>query len=82
MLGFSWAFCMPFIESLLARIDRKGRVVAAGSSVSFFGSALGPGFAAFVVFNDQYRNSFLLSICLFLVTLIAFLLLKLKTGKN
>jgi len=82
MLGFSWAFCMPFIESLLARIDRKGRVVAAGSSVSFFGSALGPGFAAFVVFNDQYRNSFLLSICLFLVTLIAFLSLKLKTGKN
>ena len=82
MLGFSWAFCMPFIESLLARIDRKGRVVAAGSSVSFFGSALGPGFAAIVVFNDQYRNSFLLSICLFLVTLIAFLSLKLKTGKN
>mgnify|MGYP001156850565 CR=1 FL=1 len=82
MLGFSWAFCMPFIESLLARIDRKGRVVAAGSSVSFFGSALGPGFAAIVVFNDQYRNSFLLSICLFLITLIVFLSLKLKTGKN
>lgn len=75
LLGFSWSFCMPFIDSLLAKIDRKGRVVAAGSSISFFGSALGPGMAAMVVSGDQYRNSFVLAICLFLVTLLIFVIL-------
>ena len=75
MLGFSWSFCMPFIESLLAKIDRKGRVVAAGSSISFFGSAFGPGMAAIVVSGDIYTNSFILSICLFFITLFIFLIL-------
>ena len=75
MLGFSWSFCMPFIDSLLARIDRKGRVVAAGSSISFFGSALGPGIAAIVVSEGQYSNSFVLSIGLFLLTLLVFMIL-------
>lgn len=75
MLGFSWSFCMPFIESLLAKIDRKGRVVAAGSSISFFGSAFGPGMAAIVVSGDIYRNSFILSICLFFITLMIFMIL-------
>ena len=75
MLGFSWSFCMPFIESLLAKIDRKGRVVAAGSSISFFGSAFGPGMAAIVVYGDIYTNSFILSICLFSITLLIFLIL-------
>ena len=75
MLGFSWSFCMPFIESLLAKIDRKGRVVAAGSSISFFGSAFGPGMAAIVVSGDIYTNSFILSICLFSITLLIFLIL-------
>ena len=75
MLGFSWSFCMPFIESLLAKNDRKGRVVAAGSSISFFGSAFGPGMAAIVVSGDIYTNSFILSICLFSITLFIFLIL-------
>ena len=75
MLGFSWSFCMPFIESLLAKIDRKGRVVAAGSSISFFGSAFGPGMAAIVVSGDIYTNSFILSICFFSITLLIFLIL-------
>ena len=66
---------MPFIDSLLARIDRKGRVVAAGSSISFFGSALGPGIAAIVVSGEQYRNSFILAIGLFLATLLIFMIL-------
>ena len=48
-MGFSWAFCLPFIQSLLATIDRKGSVIAAGTSFSTLGSAIGPGLAAVVV---------------------------------
>jgi len=71
-MGFSWAFCLPFIQSLLASIDRKGSAIAAGTSLSTFGSAMGPGVAAFVVAGGNYRNVFLLSIGLFVVTLVAF----------
>ncbi|MCP4302529.1 MAG: MFS transporter, partial [Gammaproteobacteria bacterium] len=71
-MGFSWAFCLPFIQSLLAAIDRRGSAIAAGTSFSTFGSALGPGMAAVVVAGGNYRNVFLLSIGLFVVTLLAF----------
>ena len=71
-MGFAWAFCLPFIQTLLARIDRNGSAIAAGSSLSTLGSAIGPGLAALVVGAGQYANVFLLSVGLFVVTLLAF----------
>ena len=71
-MGFSWAFCLPFIQSLLATIDRKGSAIAAGTSFSTFGSALGPGIAAIVVAGGKYANVFMLSIGLFVITLALF----------
>lgn len=73
-MGFSWAYCLPFIQSLLARIDRKGSAIAAGTSLSTLGSAVGPGLAAMVVGGGRYGNVFLLSILLFSFTLLAFFL--------
>ncbi|MGB5625145.1 MAG: MFS transporter [Woeseiaceae bacterium] len=71
-MGFSWAFCLPFIQSLLATIDRKGSAISAGTSFSTFGSAFGPGLAATVVAGGKYSNVFLLSIGLFVLTLALF----------
>ena len=71
-MGFSWAFCLPFIQSLLATIDRKGSAIAAGTSFSTFGSALGPGIAAIVVAGGNYAKVFMLSIGLFVITLALF----------
>ena len=71
-MGFSWAFCLPFIQSLLATIDRKGSAISAGTSFSTFGSAFGPGLAATVVAGGKYANVFLLSIGLFVVTMVLF----------
>ena len=71
-MGFSWAFCLPFIQSLLATIDRKGSAISAGTSFSTFGSAFGPGIAATVVAGGKYSNVFLLSIGLFVLTLALF----------
>ena len=73
-MGFAWAFCLPFIQTLLATIDRHGSAIAAGSSLSTFGSAFGPGLAALVVGGGRYGNVFLLSIALFGVALLAFVL--------
>jgi len=71
-MGFAWAFCLPFIQSFLATIDRKGSAIAAGTSLSTLGSALGPGLAAVVVADNAYGNVFMLSIGLFVVTLLLF----------
>lgn len=71
-MGFSWAFCLPFIQSFLATIDRKGSAIAAGTSLSTLGSALGPGLAAVVVADNAYGNVFVLSIGLFVATLLLF----------
>jgi len=72
-MAFSWAFCLPFIQSLLATIDRKGSAIAAGTSFATFGIAAGPGMAAIIVTGGRYANVFLLSIGLFVLTLVVFL---------
>ena len=71
-MGFSWAFCLPFIQSLLASLDRKGSAIAAGSAFSTFGSAAGPGIAALIVVGGRYTSVFLFSIALFVVCALLF----------
>jgi len=71
-MGFSWAYCLPYIQSLLASLDRNGSAIAAGTSFSTLGSAIGPGFAAVVVGGGNYGNVFTLSIALFVITFVCF----------
>lgn len=81
-MGFSWAFCLPFIQSFLASIDRKGSAIAAGTSLSTLGSAIGPGLAAVVVADNAYGNVFMLSIGLFVVTLLLFIAAAKSKGRT
>ncbi len=74
LLGFAWAFSLPFIQTLLATIDRKGSVIAAGSSLATFGSALGPAAAAEVVRGGNYVGVFILSIGFFVAAIVIFFL--------
>ncbi len=69
---FSWAFCLPFIQSLLANIDRSGSAIAAGTSFSAFGAALGPGTAALVVASTNVTHVFRLSVGLFVLAYVCF----------
>lgn len=71
-MGFSWAYCLPFIQSLLAALDRDGSAIAAGSSFGTLGGAIGPGVAALVVGGGKYANVFTLSIALFIMTVACF----------
>lgn len=71
-MGFSWAYCLPYIQSLLASLDRNGSAIAAGTSFSTLGSAIGPGVAALVVGGGKYSNVFTLSIALFVITFVCF----------
>jgi MFS family permease len=66
-VGFSWAFCLPYIQTLLAEIDPNGSAIAGGSATSTVGGAVGPGLAAVVVGAGHYERVFLLAIGLFLI---------------
>ncbi|HNP62356.1 MAG TPA: MFS transporter [Woeseiaceae bacterium] len=80
-MGFSWAFCLPFIQSLLATIDRQGSAIAAGSAFATVGSAAGPGLASIVVVGGRYVDVFLLSVGLFTISVVLFVMAD-KTRKQ
>jgi predicted MFS family arabinose efflux permease len=72
-LGFSWAFCLPYFQSLMASLDPDGSAIAAGSSAATIGGAGGPGLAALIVGDGNYQYVFMLSIVLFSIAVTCFL---------
>jgi MFS family permease len=74
LLGFSWAFCLPFIQGLLASMDSHGSAVAAGSGASTIGGAAGPALAAIIVGTESYQGVFYFAMGLFLFALLSFFL--------
>jgi predicted MFS family arabinose efflux permease len=73
-LGFAWAFCLPYIQSLMAVIDRRGSAIAAGSAIATVGGAAGPGFAALFVAGGAHRRVFLVSALIFVAAASSLLL--------
>jgi predicted MFS family arabinose efflux permease len=73
-LGFSWAFCLPYIQGLLASLDPNGSAVAAGSSTATIGGAAGPALAALIVVDGNYQRVLIFAIALFLVAFVCFFL--------
>jgi predicted MFS family arabinose efflux permease len=71
-LGFSWAFCLPFIQTLMAALDPNGSAVAAGAAAATIGVAIGPGIAATVSEVGHYQPVFLVAIALMLVAMTSF----------
>jgi len=72
-IGFAWAFCLPFIQGLLASLDAHGSAVAAGASASTIGGAAGPAVAASIVGNGQYHAVLLAAIGLLAVACAGFI---------
>jgi len=71
-IGFAWAFCLPFIQSLMASLDPNGSALAAGASAASIGVAVGPGLAASVVEVGHYERVFMIAIALLIVSLFGF----------
>ena len=72
-LGFSWAFCLPFIQTLMASLDPNGSVIAAGTASASIGVAVGPGLAATVVESAQYERVFMVAIAMLIVSIAGFI---------
>jgi MFS family permease len=71
-LGFSWAFCLPFIQALMASLDPNGSAIAAGAAAASIGVAVGPGLAASVVNVGHYEPVFMIAIALLIVSMASF----------
>jgi predicted MFS family arabinose efflux permease len=72
LISFSWAFCLPFIQGLMAALDPHGSAAAAGSAASTIGGAIGPGLAAIVVSSGVYQHVLMFAIALLLLALTSF----------
>jgi len=72
LMGFSWAFCLPYIQGLLASLDPHGSAVAAGAASSTIGGSIGPALAALALGGGSYTHVLGLAMCLLLVALASF----------
>ena len=82
LIGFSWAFCLPYIQGLLASLDPRGSAVAAGSASSTIGGSIGPGVAALALAGGSYSRVLGLSMCLLLLALLSFWLASRKINSD
>ena len=78
-LGFAWAFCLPFIQTLMASLDPNGSALAAGASAASIGVAVGPGLAASVVEVGHYERVFMIAIALLIASMAGFFISIRKT---
>lgn len=65
MMPVSGLFGSPYTMSILALLDRRGRVAAAAPAFIGLGDSLGPLAGSFVLTGDGYRNLGWLTLCLF-----------------
>ena len=72
MISFAWAFCLPYIQGLMAALDPHGSAAALGSASSTIGGAIGPGLAALVVGTGVYQHVMMFTIALLLLALTSF----------
>ena len=81
-MGFSWAFCLPFIQAFLATLDREGSALAAGSTASTLGAAAGPAVAASIVGDGQYAAVFAAAIFMFAVSIALFVISRVSVARQ
>jgi predicted MFS family arabinose efflux permease len=72
LISFAWAFCLPYIQGLMAALDPHGSAAALGSASSTIGGAIGPGLAALVVGAGTYQHVMMFTTVLLLLALTSF----------
>ena len=67
-MGFSWALLLPYIQSYLASLDKKGSALAAGNSFATIGGAIGAALGASLVGkNSNYDGLLQVTILIYMV---------------
>ena len=68
MGAVAWAFGLPYFQSVLADLDKKGSVAAAGSFSVTIGEAIGPALGASQTEGGGYTGVILIGIALYVIS--------------
>ena len=81
LMGFGWSIVLPYIQSHLANIDKKGSALAAGNSFATIGGALGAGLAANLIGeNNNYDSLLQVSMLIYIIAAL-FIIISIKLKK-
>ena len=82
LLGFGWAFCLPYIQGLLAKLDPGGSALAAGAAASTIGGSAGPALAALLLGDAEYRRIFAVAAAGLILAAFTFMLTRAREEPN
>ena len=75
LMGFSWSLLLPYIQSYLASLDKKGSALAAGNSFATIGAAIGAALGANLVGqNSNYDGLLQVTILIYMVAVLFFII--------
>ncbi|MFT4822816.1 MAG: MFS family permease [Halioglobus sp.] len=73
-LSFTWAFTLPYLQSVLADMDPGGAVVAAGGIASGAGGGIGPAAASLSVTAQNYEGVLIVGLVCYVLAVVATLI--------
>ena len=75
LIGFGWSIALPYIQSHLASIDKKGSALAAGNSLATIGGAAGAALGASLIgLTSNYNMLLQVSILIYILAIILIIL--------
>lgn len=80
-LSFTWAFTLPYLQSILADMDSGGAVVAAGGIASGAGGGIGPAAASLSVTAQNYDGVLIVGLVCYLLAIVATVIAARAAGK-
>jgi predicted MFS family arabinose efflux permease len=84
LIGFGWSIVLPYIQSHLASIDKKGSVLAAGNSLATLGGAAGAALGASLIGqNGNYNELLQVSMLIYVfATILIIISIKIRNSTN
>ena len=75
LIGFGWSIALPYIQSHLASIDKKGSALAAGNSFATIGGAAGAALGASLIgLTSNYNMLLQVSVLIYILAVILIIL--------
>lgn len=75
LIGFGWSIALPYIQSHLASIDKKGSALAAGNSFATIGGAAGAALGASLIgLTSDYNMLLQVSVLIYILAVILIIL--------
>jgi len=82
LIGFGWSIVLPYIQSHLASLDKKGSALAAGNSFATIGAAAGAALGATLIGqNSNYDGLLQVSMVIYMLAVL-FIIISIKSRNS